>query len=409
MSIRPLLSSAWTEWLIALRFLLDNRMQTLLILFGITVGSAVIVFITAIITGLQSNVVDRTLGTQAHIRVLPLDEFNRLVPLPAGTLSLLRESPRAQRLRSISNWQDVVTLLDQHPRLTAVSPVVSGPALALSGVARASVALIGMDPLRYERIIPISEDLVAGRFRVGAGHAVIGSELARDLGLNTGDKLRLDGGEGREAVVDVAGIFELGVRELDARYVYLDLKQAQTLLALPGGVTVIDTRVDEIFAADELARRIERLTGLRGESWMETNGQLLNALRSQSMTTQMIRLFVGISVAFGIASVLAVSVVQRTREIGILRAMGSPRGQILRVFLLQGGLLGLLGSGIGGAVGWLLVQVFNIFGPGLFQVTVEPGLIPVAMLIACLAGVLAAAVPARRAAHYDPAVAIRYV
>ena len=409
MSIRPLLSSAWTEWLIALRFLLDNRMQTLLILFGITVGSAVIVFITAIITGLQSNVVDRTLGTQAHIRVLPLDEFNRLAPLPAGTLSLLRESPRAQRLRSISNWQDVVTLLDQHPRLTAVSPVVSGPALALSGVARASVALIGMDPLRYERIIPISEDLLAGRFRVGAGHAVIGSELARDLGLNTGDKLRLDGGEGREAVVDVAGIFELGVRELDARYVYLDLKQAQTLLALPGGVTVIDTRVDEIFAADELARRIERLTGLRGESWMETNGQLLNALRSQSMTTQMIRLFVGISVAFGIASVLAVSVVQRTREIGILRAMGSPRGQILRVFLRQGGLLGLLGSGIGGAVGWLLVQVFNIFGPGLFQVTVEPGLIPAAMLIACLAGVLAAAVPARRAAHYDPAVAIRYV
>src|SRR5690606_21046461 len=97
MSIRPLLSSAWTEWLIALRFLLDNRMQTLLILFGITVGSAVIVFITAIITGLQSNVVDRTLGTQAHIRVLPLDEFNRLAPLPAGTLSLLRESRRPER------------------------------------------------------------------------------------------------------------------------------------------------------------------------------------------------------------------------------------------------------------------------------------------------------------------------
>lgn len=407
--MRRLLASAWTEWLIALRFLLDNRMQTLLILFGITVGSAVIVFITALITGLQENVVDRTLGTQAHIRILPLDEFNRIVPLPEGTVSLVRESPRAQRLRSISNWQDVVALLDQHPRLTAVSPVVSGPALALSGVARASVALIGMDPVRYERIIPVSEDLIAGAFRVGAGHAVIGSELAGDLGLDVGDKLRLDGGDGREAVVDIAGIFELGVRELDARYVYLDLKQAQTLLALPGGVTVIDTRVDEIFAADDLARRIERLTGLQAESWMQTNGQLLNALTSQSMTTEMIRIFVGISVAFGIASVLAVSVVQRTREIGILRAMGSPRGQILRVFLLQGGLLGMIGSGVGGAVGWGLVQVFNIFGPGLFWVPVEPALVPVAMLIATLAGVLAAAVPARRAARYDPAVAIRYV
>ncbi|WGK62320.1 ABC transporter permease [Halopseudomonas sp. SMJS2] len=407
--MRPLLASAWTEWLIALRFLLDNRMQTLLILFGITVGSAVIVFITALITGLQENVVERTLGTQAHIRILPLDEFNRLAPLPDDAVSLVLESPRAQRLRSISNWQDVVAVLDQHPRLPAVSPVVSGPALALSGVARASVALIGMDPERYERIIPVSDDLIAGAFRVGAGHAVIGSELAGDLGLDVGDKLRLDGGDGREAVVDIAGIFELGVRELDARYVYLDLKQAQTLLALPGGVTVIDARVDEIFAADELARRIERLTGLQAESWMQTNGQLLNALTSQSMTTEMIRVFVGISVAFGIASVLAVSVVQRTREIGILRAMGSPRGQILRVFLLQGGLLGLIGSGIGGAVGWGLVQIFNIFGPGLFWVPVEPALVPVAMLIATLAGVLAAAVPARRAARYDPAVAIRYV
>ncbi|GGI89345.1 ABC transporter permease [Halopseudomonas pertucinogena] len=402
-------ASAWTEWLIALRFLVDNRLQTLMILLGISVGSAVIVFITALISGLQDNVVERTLGTQAHIRVLTPDQFNRLAPLPDGAVSLTLENPRAQRLRSIGNWQDVVAVLDRHPRLLAVSPVVSGPALALSGVARESVALVGIDPVRYERIIPISEDLVAGEFRVGAGDGVIGSELARDLGLGVGDKLRLDGGAEREAVIDIAGIFELGVRELDARYVYLDLKQAQTLLALPGGVTVIDTRVDEIFDAEQLARRIERLTGLKAESWMQTNGQLLNALKSQSMTTEMIRLFVGISVAFGIASVLAVSVVQRTREIGILRAMGSPRGQILRVFLLQGGLLGLIGSAIGCAVGWGLVQVFNVFGPGLFQVTVGPELILGSVLVAMFAGVLAAAVPARRAARYDPAEAIRYV
>jgi lipoprotein-releasing system permease protein len=271
------------------------------------------------------------------------------------------------------------------------------------------VALMGIDPVRYQRIIPIADDLIAGRFAVGAGHAVIGKELADDLGLGIGDKLRLDAGEGREAIVDIAGIFELGVRELDSRYVYLDLKQTQTLLDLPGGVTVIDTTVRDIFAAERIAIRLARLTGLQAESWMATNGQLLNALRSQTMTTQMIRLFVGLSVAFGIASVLAVSVVQRTREIGILRAMGSPRGQILRVFLLQGGLLGLAGSGLGGLVGWSLVQVFNIFGPGLFFIPTDPTLIPVAMAVATVTGVLAAAAPARRAARLDPAVAIRYV
>lgn len=401
--------SLWIEWKIALRFLLDNRMQTLLIVFGIAVGSAVIVFITALITGLQANVIERTLGTQAHIRILPPDQANRTLPVTPDSWSLVLESPRAQRLRSIINWQDIRDVLDQDAQVLAVSPVISGPAIARRGVARASVALLGIDPPRYQRIIPLANDLIAGRFMVGAGNAVIGKELAKDLGLGIGDKLRLDAGEGREAVIDIAGIFELGVRELDSRYVYLDLKQAQTLLDLPGGITVIDTTVADIFQADRVAGRLARLTGLRAESWMETNGQLLNALSSQSMTTEMIRVFVGISVAFGIASVLAVSVVQRTREIGILRAMGSPRGQILRVFLLQGGVLGLFGSACGGAVGWGLVQVFNIAGPRLFEIPVDPTLVPLAMLVATITGVLAAAMPARRAARYDPAVAIRYV
>ena len=401
--------SLWIEWKIALRFLLDNRMQTLLIVFGIAVGSAVIVFITALITGLQANVIERTLGTQAHIRILPPDEANRTLPVTPDSWSLVLESPRAQRLRSIINWQDIRDVLDQDAQVLAVSPVISGPAIARRGVARASVALLGIDPPHYQRIIPLADDLIAGRFMVGAGNAVIGKELAKDLGLGIGDKLRLDAGEGREAVVDIAGIFELGVRELDSRYVYLDLKQAQTLLDLPGGITVIDTTVADIFQADRVAERLARLTGLRAESWMETNGQLLNALSSQSMTTEMIRVFVGISVAFGIASVLAVSVVQRTREIGILRAMGSPRGQILRVFLLQGGVLGLFGSACGGAVGWGLVQAFNIAGPRLFEIPVDPTLVPLAMLVATITGVLAAAMPARRAARYDPAVAIRYV
>lgn len=404
-----LIDALWFEWKIALRFLADNRMQTLLIIVGITVGSAVIVFITALITGLQANIVERTLGTQAHIRMLPPDEVNRVVPVPPGTVALVLESPRAQRLRSISNWQDVRDALDEQPQLLAVSPLVSGPAMARRGVARMSVALLGIEPERYEKIIPVSHDLIAGRFDVSAGNAVVGSELAKDLGLGIGDKLRLDAGEGREAIVMVTGIFELGVQELDSRYVYLDLKQTQSLLDLPGGVTVIDTTVREIFQAQVIAERLARLTGLQAESWMATNGQLLNALRSQSMTTQMIRIFVGLSVAFGIASVLAVSVVQRTREIGILRAMGSPRRQILRVFLVQGGLLGLVGSGFGGLVGWSLIQVFNIFGPKLFIINVDASLVPIAMAVATVTGVLAAAAPARRAARYDPAVAIRYV
>ena len=216
----------WIEWTIATRFLREGRAQSTLILVGIAVGVAVIVFLTALITGLQGNIITRTLGTQAHIKVQPEDEVNRLLPATDGTVQLVLETPRAQRLRSINNWQQVRDVLDTLPQVTAVSPVISGPAFARRGEALESVAIVGIDVPRYQRIIPIQDDVIAGAFRVGAGDTVVGSKLAADLGLRVGDKLRLDGGQGREAVLNVAGVFELGVRELDARYVYLDMKQA---------------------------------------------------------------------------------------------------------------------------------------------------------------------------------------
>jgi len=397
------------EFRIALRFLGENLSQSLLIISGIGVGAAVIVFITALITGLQANIIEQTLGSQSHIRFTAPDEFNRVAPAPAGTVQLITETKRAQSLQSILNWQELLAALDSQPDLLAVSPLISGPAIASRGVARNSVVLMGMEPERYLQIVGIDESMIAGSFRVGGGNTVIGSELARDLGLALGDKLLVNAGDERATTLQIAGIFSLGVRELDERFVYLDLQEAQALLDLPGGVTVIDATIADLFEANDIAARLRALTSLKTESWMETNGDLLNALSSQSMSTQMIVVFVGMSVAFGIASVLAVSVVQRTREIGILRAMGSRRQQILRVFLLQGGVLGLLGSLAGAAVGYGLVQSFNVFGPKLFFIPIDPWLMPSAIALATVTGVLAAAAPARRAARYDPAVAIRYV
>ncbi|NLY13639.1 MAG: ABC transporter permease [Gammaproteobacteria bacterium] len=401
--------SLWIEWRIALRFLADNPLQTLLISVAISVGAAVIVFITALMMGLQNNVIERTLGTQAHIRIEATQQHNNFSATPEGTYVWALESPRAQRLQTINNWQEVRDALDHYPSLNTVSPLISGPAFAQKGNARASVALMGIDPARYVGIIQLKDYLVEGRFSVGASDVMIGSKLAEDLGLRTGDKLRLDAGDNRQAIMDVAGVFELGVRELDSRYVYTDLKQAQTLLNLPGGITILELKISDVFTAEYWAQRIEQLTDLHVQSWMESNGQLLNALRSQTMTTQMIRVFVAMSVIFGIASVLAVSVVQRTREIGILRAMGSSQQQILRVFLLQGGLLGLCGSLLGVMVGYALVQVFNGIEERLFVIRLEPSMLLSAILIATASGVIAAMVPARRAAKYDPAVAIRYV
>ena len=399
----------WIEWTIAISFLREGRAQSIMITVGVAVGVAVIVFVTALMQGLQSNIIQRTLGTQAHIRLLSPDDVNQIIAPAAGTLQLLQEDKRPQRLRSINNWQQITATLDQLPLLTAVSPVVSGPAFAQRGDALESVALVGIDVERYQKIIPLKEYLISGQLRVGADEVLIGSQLAEDLGVQVGSKLRLDTGQQNSAVVNIAGIFELGVRELDARYVYLDLKQAQSLLSLPGGVTVIDLTVADIFEAENVAEQVGRLTSLQAESWIKTNAQLMNAISAQSLSTSMIIVFVAISVAFGIASVLSVSVVQRTREIGILRATGATRQQILRIFLFQGAMFGLLGSVLGSVASYALVWVFNAFGPGLFYIPVSINLIMLALLLAIVTGVLAAAIPARRAAALDPVEAIRHV
>lgn len=397
------------EWNIALSFLREGRIQSLMITIGVAVGVAVIVFITALMQGLQSNTIQRTLGTQAHIRLLSPDDRNIIIPTTQGTTQLIQEDQRAQRLRSINNWQQITELLDQLPELSAVSPVVSGPAFAKRGETQDSVVLVGMTPERYQKIIPIQNYIIAGQAQISPDNVLIGAQLAKDLGVQVGSKIRLDTGQSNSTLVNIAGIFKFGVRDLDARYVYMDLKQAQSILNLPGGITVIDLTVNHIFDAEKIATHIHRLTSLQAESWIKTNAQLMNALSAQSLSTNMIMIFVAISVAFGISSVLSVSVVQRTREIGILRATGATQPQILRIFLFQGALFGLLGSVVGCAVSYLLVWIFNNFGPGLFYIPISIKLLLLTLSLATITGILAAVFPARRAAALNPVEAIRHV
>jgi len=404
------------EWVLALRFLREGRFQTALIIGGAAAGVAVVIFITALVNGLQANTIRRVLGTQAHIVIRPTEEVARPQrTASAGEAVLPRVEARAQRLRSIDQWQALDLALQAMPEITAVSPMASGPGFAVRGDATKSIALFGVEPERYNRIVAVDEKLVAGEYRVQAGEAVIGKDLAKDLGLALGDRFRLVTAETDAPVSDaftVTGIVDLGVRDLNRRTVFVTLRTAQTLLGLPGGASQLDLKVVDLFAADDIAQRLERETGLTVESWMRTNEQLLAAINAQNITTRTIRGFVIIIVALGIASVLVVWVVQKRREIGILRAMGASRGQVQRVFLLQGALVAVAGSAIGCALAIGMVVVFlkvarNADGSPLFVLDLAPSLFVGAALGALVGGLLAAAAPARRAAALDPAQAIR--
>lgn len=410
--------SPWVRWmpfelLVAMRYLREGRMQSVLILAGVTGGVAVIIFLTQLINQLQAAIIDRAMGSQAHVIIRPLEEVAQRVVTPDAEQAVAAViQPREQRLRSVDQWERVAGLASRTPGVLAVSPIVSGPAFASRGSSNRSVVLMGVQPDAYRRVVRMDDFMTQGRFDVSGTRTLIGIDLARDLGVTVGDKLRVTSADARSEVLDIGGLFDMGNRDLNRRWVFVTLKLAQNLLDLPGGVSSIDLTVAELFAADRVADNLRAQTGLTVDSWMQTNSGLLNALANQSVSNNLIRSFVMLIVALGISSVLVVSVVQKQREIGILRAMGAGRRRIMAIFLLQGGLVGLVGSALGVALAYLLLVVFShIFkspdGSPLFAAQLEPLLVFQAAVIACGVGLLAAVIPARRAARMDPVQAIR--
>lgn len=400
------------EWRVAVRFLREGRMQTVLIVVGVAAGVAVIAYVTALVNGLQRNTVAKTLGTQPHVSLRAPDEaVTPAWPRPPDAAVIASTQARAQRLRSVANWQALVPRLEARADVRTVSPMVSGSALALRGEATQAIALMGVELARYDRLVGLGDRLVGGALRLEPGEAIIGTELAVDLGLRVGDRLVIDSGRVRDSV-RVSALADFGIKDLNRRTVIVPLRAAQSLLGLPGGATVVDLQLHDPWQAERTAASLRRALPYKAESWQETNAQLVSALNAQSVSTTVIRVVVAVVVVLGIASVLVVSVVQKQREIGILRAMGATRGQILRVFLLEGALVGALGSVLGVLLAMALIWLFTRMARGadgqpLFALVLPPETALQTALLALACGVLAALVPARRAARMDPAQAIR--
>jgi lipoprotein-releasing system permease protein len=401
------------EWITALRFLKEGQMQTIFIITAVAIGVAVIVFMSAMLSSLQANFLKRVLTSQPHIQLIPPDEVARpLRRAASGQIVVSIVQRPVQRIRSIDQWQKIRDELRTWQEITNVSPTMAGSALAVRGDASRSINLTGMDPDVYFKIVRVPDYIVAGGTRLLSDDILVGTELAKDLGVAVGEKINVSSATGASRVLTITGIFDLGSKGANQRSTFVALRTAQALLNLVGGVTTIDLTVGDIYAAETIAQAVQAATGVEADSWIKTNAQFFTAVNAQQSSNTIIRVFVALSVAFGIASVLVVSVIQRSKDIGILRAMGSSQGQILRVFLLQGGLLGFFGSIVGAAAGASALVYWHGYmrqadGSELFALSLEPSLFISTVLLATLTGVAAAAVPALRAAKLDPVVAIR--
>lgn len=369
---------------IAKRFLGYNKGQTILIALGIAIGVSVQIFIGLLIMGLQDSLIDKTVGSTPHITITQIDEMS------FGEFEVKNDA------------------------FTAVAYQVEGPAFALTDDDDASILLRGLSA-DGDKLYKLSEKLVEGKMPSAKNDVIIGSGLAEKLNVRLDDELGLRTIANQSVDVKIVGIVDLKVDSINNSWVLSTLPTAQSLFEIDDEITSIAIQVEDVFAADVLATEIEddiTVSDLKVVNWKDQNEDLLSGLNGQSISSIMIQVFVLISVVLGIASVLAITVLQKSKQIGILKAMGITDKTARWIFLFQGLLLGFWGAILGVLFGVVLLMSFTTFarnpdGSALIPIAFDPVFIGFSGSIAIISALLASFIPAQRSKRLSPIEVIR--
>lgn len=399
---------------VALRYLLSNRLQTALILAGVVVGVLAFTFMAALINGLEVELTRDVIGNIAHVTLEPEDRLPRLLEeagdAPRRTLVAVQrgQEPRPE----IPGWRQLEDVLEAVPGVAAVAPEVTGSGFLRRGERILPIAFTGAPRGKTSAIVDLENNLVRGRLDLRPEDLVVGIGVARELGLTLGQRVVLESERGRQRSLTVRGIFDVGGM-INDQAVYVDLSTAQSLMELEGSVSLIRLKVDDIYAAPALARRLAGMTGLESSDWIADNARLQEALTAQGRTGSLIKFFSLLTIVIAIAAVLLLSVLRRQGEIGIMRSFGVTRRSVSVIFLAQGAWIGLAGSLMGSGLGWLFCRLLleltrGADGEAALPVDPAQGEYLTAVLLATAAGTVAAILPARRAASVDPVEVIQH-
>lgn len=276
------------EWIAAVRFLREGRLQTIFIVGGISIGVGVIVFMSAMLAGLEANFIKRVLTSQPQIQLLTPDQVARPLRNAAGEIEDAAVQLPSQRVISIDQWPKIRGQMLAMPEVTAVSPTITGSVLAIRGDASRAVTLTGIEPETYFDIVKVPDYIAAGEARLTSEDVIIGTELAKNLGATVGDKLNLQATAGANRVLTISGLIDFGNKGVNQRASFVALRTGQSLLGMIGGVTTIDMTVKDIYAAEIIARRIQAATPVEADSWIATNAQFFTAVQAQIYTNTLI-------------------------------------------------------------------------------------------------------------------------
>lgn len=377
---------------IATRFLKANKGQTLLIVLGIAIGVSVQIFIGSLIDGLQISLIDKTIGNSSHITILP-----------SGKDKYFDEN------------EALLSKLKQDERFTAVSKSLDSSGFVFYDDESYPVLIRGFEFEQANGIYKFNEKLIEGKLPSASMEVLLGKNLVEELGIALGETLSLVAPDSKTVDIKVVGVYDLKVASLNKSWIITELNTAESIFDKENKVSAIETQVKDVFKADAIAEDISitvKRNNLDLVNWKSQNEELLSGLAGQSASSYMIQVFVLLAVLLGITSVLAISVVQKSKQIGILKAMGIKDKDASLIFLFQGLILGVIGSIIGTFLGLGLTFIFSNFvknsdGTPLVPFYLDYTFIGVSVVIAILSATLAAFVPARKSSKLNPIEVIK--
>jgi lipoprotein-releasing system permease protein len=404
------------ELQIALRYLLAKRRQvfisviTLVSTLGVTVGVLALVIALAIMTGLQQELQDRILGAMAHVNVF--------------------------KTSGLDDYRAEVERLKQVPEIVAAAPAVYGKALVSSdrGVDM-FITVKGVDPELEREVTEVAVSMTGGRFEDITAQGeddlpgiVIGHDLAGAVGAFVGDTVTLLTPQGslspmgmmpRQRRFRVVGTFRVGLLEFDSAYGFVSIELAQRMTG-KSGVDHLEARVDDIYRAPEISESIPARLGSEylSTDWADLNRTLYSALYLEKIAMGLgIGLIVGVA-ALNIVASLILLVMEKTRDIAILKTMGASARSVMLIFLIQGAVIGTVGTVVGALLGAVIARLLDTYRvisiPGdVYQVTYLPfRVLPWDLVTVVVGGFIVCFVatlyPSRQAARLDPAQALRY-
>lgn len=365
-------------------------------MLSVSVGVTILTTALSLTNGFEQDMVERLLGTTPHISI-----YN---PLAGG----LTDYPAIQKK------------LEGRPHLTSVSPFIQGQALVATDAKQTvGVLMRGVDPESEKRNPAWDKYMVTGKLQdsgLGAG-IVLGTEVARKLGVGLGDHLFLVTGLGPRHGAIVTGLFESGLYEFDAHVAFTTLPTAQKLFNMkPDEVTGLSIQLDDVFQAQRIAHDMSDELMLGARSWSDQNRPLLKAMFMERVVIFIVVMFIVVVAMIGVGSTMAMWVIEKNREISLLRAIGVSGRRVGRLFMVQGTLISAVGVVLGSVGGLVLSTLLSIFPIGIAGEVYFLNHLPVQMeardfiLVAAATLVLspvASVLPALRAMRLDPIEVIR--